>query len=86
MQRNLKMYVPHHNPKSFYYQDKNVIYKFFSKYEQVFCIIWKNKHSTNFLPFIKVAATDMRYFAKSKFFGSLVHKKDFGGYLFCQGR
>ena len=36
-----------------------------------------------FLPFIKVAATDMRYFAKSKFFGSLVHKKDFGGYLFC---
>ena len=39
-----------------------------------------------FKPFIKVAATDMRYFAKSKFFGSLVHKKDFGGYLFCQGR
>ena len=27
---------------------------------------------------IKVAATDMRYFARCKFFGSLVHKKNFG--------
>ena len=27
--------------------------------------------------FIKVAATDMRYFARSKFFRSLVHKKNF---------
>ena len=43
---------------------------------------------------VKVAATDMRYFAKSTFFGSLAHKKNFGliwqvlfklGYFFCQG-
>ena len=27
---------------------------------------------------LKAAATDMRYFATSKFFGSLVHKKNFG--------
>ena len=27
--------------------------------------------------FIKVTATDMRYFARSKFFRSLVHKKNF---------
>ena len=27
---------------------------------------------------IKVAATDMRYFVRCKFFGSLVHKKNFG--------
>ena len=27
---------------------------------------------------LKVAVTDMRYFPKSKFFGSLVHKKNFG--------
>ena len=45
--------------------------------------------------FIKVTATDMRYFARSKFFRSLVHKKNFIltwqvvfnlGYLFYQGR
>ena len=42
---------------------------------------------------IKVAATDMRYFARSKFSRSLVHKKNISlicqvvfklGYLFCQ--
>ena len=27
---------------------------------------------------VKSTATDMRYFARSKFFGSLVHKKNFG--------
>ena len=27
---------------------------------------------------VRVAATDMRYFARSKFFGILVHKKNFG--------
>ena len=27
---------------------------------------------------IKAAAADMRHFARSKFFGSLVHKKNFG--------
>ena len=49
----------------------------------------------NFNTLLKVAATDMRYFARNKFFGSLVHKKNFGlirqvffksGYLFCQGK
>ena len=44
-----------------------------------------------FLP-LKVAATNMRYVARSKFFGSLAHKENFGliwqvvfklGYLFC---
>ena len=47
------------------------------------------------IDFIKAAATGMRYFARSKFFGSLVHNKNFGliwqvvlklRYLFCQGR
>ena len=51
------------------------------------------RHHPNAL--LKVTATDMRYFAGSKLFGSLVHKKNFGliwqvvfklGYLFCQGR
>ena len=44
---------------------------------------------------VKAAAKDMRYFARSKFSKSLVHKKNFGliwpvvfklEYLFCQGR
>ena len=43
----------------------------------------------------KGAVTDMRYFARSEFFRSLVHKKNFGlmwqvvfklGNLFCQSR
>ena len=43
---------------------------------------------------LKAAATDMRYFARSKFLGSLVHKENFGmilqvvfklGYLFVKG-
>ena len=41
------------------------IFKYIQAYSSIFSII-------------KVAATDMRYFAKSKFFGSLVHKKNFG--------
>ena len=28
--------------------------------------------------FIRVVATDMRYFARTKFFGSLVHRTNFG--------
>ena len=44
---------------------------------------------------LKAAATDMRYFARSKFSRSLVHKKNFSliwqvvfklGYVFCQER
>ena len=44
---------------------------------------------------LKVAVTDMRYFAMSKFSKSLVHKKNFSviwqvvfmsGYVFCQER
>ena len=31
-----------------------------------------------FFIMFKVAATDMRYFARSKLFGSLVHKENFG--------
>ena len=43
----------------------------------------------------KEVATDMRYFARSKFFRSYTHKKNFSliwqlvfkwGYIFCQGR
>ena len=50
---------------------------------------------TQRLKFVKVAATDMRYFARSKFSASLVHKKKLGliwqvvfklGYVFCQER
>ena len=46
-------------------------------------------------PTIKGAKTDMRYFARSKFSKSLVHKKNFRliwqvvfelGYVFCQER
>ena len=42
---------------------------------------------------LKAAGTNIRYVARSKFFGNLVHKKNFGstwqvvfklGYLFCQ--
>ena len=45
-------------------------------------------------PDFKSAVTDMRYFARSKFSISLVHKKNFSfiwqvvfklGYVFCQG-
>ena len=44
---------------------------------------------------LKGAATDMRYFARSRFFRNLVHKKNFSltrevvfmlGYVFCQER
>ena len=53
--------------------------------------IWHTLSSGTF----KAAGTNMGYFEKSEFFGSLVHKKNFGliwqvvfklGCLFCQGR
>ena len=34
----------------------------------------------------KAAATDMKYFARSKFSRCSVHKKNFSFYLFCQGK
>ena len=56
--------------------------------------LWKGSWTKN-KKYLKAAATDTRYFARSKLFESLVHKKSFGliwrvvfklGYLFCQGR
>ena len=35
-------------------------------------------NAEKWLNILKVAVTDMRNFARSKFFGSLVHKKNFG--------
>ena len=63
--------------------------------------LWLTVHSTSMtnaeklLDTLKVAATDMRYVARSKLSRSLVHKKNFSfiwkvvfklGYLFCQWR
>ena len=60
-----------------------------------FICISPYSHLGKVLSSFKAAATCMRYFARSKFFRSLVHKKNFGliwqvafklGCLFCQVR
>ena len=67
-------------------QDNKIMQFSFIKF-----IIASQRKSITFLS-LKFAATNMRYVARSKFFGSLVHKENFGliwqvvfklGYLFC---
>ena len=67
-------------------QDNKIMQISFIKF-----IIASQRKPTKFLS-LKVAATNTRYVARSKFFGSLVHKENFGliwqvvfklGYLFC---